>query len=516
MGSTSSPPAAPRNMLIVGSQAPSLLCVPEYVSSAGDEAVELAALAGLIADPAQRLIAQHSLGERADGKWAARDIGLLEPRQNGKGGSIEIRELAGLFLLDERLIIHSAHEFPTSLEAFFRMLELIETCPDFDRRVKRISRSHGEEGIELKGGQRLRYRTRTKGGGRGFSGDLLILDEAMDIPEAVHGALLPTLSARANPQVWYCGSAVDQATMDDGLVFARVRKRAQDRSDPRLAFFGWEARRRGGAPFEHPDDVDAESAADPEVWASANPALGDRISLESVEGERRAMAHRTFAVERLNIGDWPDPDPEAGRTISAEAWNACADPASRPLDPVCFSVDVPPNRGSAAIGAAGRRADGRTHVEIVDQRAGTAWLGDRLVGLVERNQPVGVVIAKASPAASLIRALELALESTDLPVNEKTGMRITVIEVADQAKAAGTFYDAVTDLTLVHLGTTELAAAVRGAETRPLGDAWLWSRKTSAVNIAPLIAATNARWGLATIEPPKRKVPLSAMRMRRL
>jgi hypothetical protein len=487
------------------------------VASAGDEAVELAAMAGLIADPAQRLIARHSMGERPDGTWAARDVGLLEPRQNGKGGSIEIRELAGLFLFGERLIIHSAHEFPTSLEAFLRMLELIESCPDFDRRVRRVSRSHGEEGIELKGGQRIRYRTRTKGGGRGFSGDLLVLDEAMDIPEAMLGAVLPTLSARANPQTWYCGSAVDQETMDDGLVFARLRKRAQDGSDPRLAYFGWEARRRGGGgPFEHPDDVDAESAADPEVWASANPALGDRISLESVEAERRAMAPRTFAVERLNIGDWPNPEPDAGRTISADVWEARAIPSSRPLDPVCFAVDVPPNRGSAAIGAAGRRADGTIHVEIVDQRAGTAWVADRLTGLVERNQPLGVTIAKASPAASLIRALELALESTDLPVNEKTGMRIKVVEVADQAKAAGLFYDAVIDGTLAHLGTSELTAAVRGAETRPLGDAWLWSRRSSAVNIAPLIAVTLAAWGLATIDPPKRRVPLSAMRVRRL
>ena len=55
----------------------------------------------------------------------------------------------------------------------------MEDNPDFSRRVKRVSRSHGEEGIELTTGQRIRFRTRTKGGGRGFSGDCLILDEAM-------------------------------------------------------------------------------------------------------------------------------------------------------------------------------------------------------------------------------------------------------------------------------------------------------------------------------------------------
>ena len=37
-----------------------------------------------------------------------------------------------------------------------------------------------------------------------------------------------------------------------------------------------------------------------------------------------------------------------------------------------------------------------------------------------------------------------------------------------------------------------LAAALAGAQQRPLGDAWAWSRKSSRVNIAPLIAATLA------------------------
>jgi hypothetical protein len=34
---------------------------------------------------------------------------------------------------------------------------------------------------------KLRYKTRTKGGGRGFTADCVILDEAMFIPETFHG-----------------------------------------------------------------------------------------------------------------------------------------------------------------------------------------------------------------------------------------------------------------------------------------------------------------------------------------
>jgi hypothetical protein len=210
---------------VVGSQRPSHWWAPPRVASWGPEAVELAALAGLVADPWQEFVAEGAMGVRGDGRWSAFEVGLLVPRQNGKGGAIEIRELAGLFLLPERLIIHSAHEFSTSLEAFRRMLTLIESAPDLDRKVMRVSRSHGEEGIELRDGSRIQYRTRTAAGGRGLTGDLVVLDEAMKLAAAVIAALMPTLRAVPNPQVWYAGSAVDQATMDHGLVFAGVRRR---------------------------------------------------------------------------------------------------------------------------------------------------------------------------------------------------------------------------------------------------------------------------------------------------
>ena len=48
-----------------GVQTPRLSLVPEYVSSAGDEAIALAAMAGLYLDEWQQLVLRHSLGERA-------------------------------------------------------------------------------------------------------------------------------------------------------------------------------------------------------------------------------------------------------------------------------------------------------------------------------------------------------------------------------------------------------------------------------------------------------------------
>jgi hypothetical protein len=431
-------------------------------------------VAGLKLDPWQERVFTAALGERSDGKWAAFEVGVAVSRQNGKGGLLEARELAGLFLFGERLIVHSSHQFDTSLEAFRRLLGLIEDAPELSRRVKRVSRSHGEEGIELKGGQRIRFRTRTKGGGRGFTGDLLILDEAMFLPETAIGALLPTLSARPNPQVWYTGSAVDQLVHPDGVVFARIRERGMAGGDPSLAYFEW------SADWDDPDQVPDVELDDPAVWAAANPALGIRISEEHVGRERRSMDPRTFAVERLGVGDWPRTDGLGEVVIDPAVWRALEDPDSQIEGPLWFAFDVTPSRSRGSVAVAGRRADGLWHVELVDRRAGAGWIVDRVAELKAKHHPAGVVCDQAGPAASLVAELE------------RRGVRVSVTSSRGMARACGTLFDAVSEGRLRHMGGDELAAAVHGAAKRTLGDAWAWSRKTSRSDISPLVAVTLA------------------------
>ena len=472
---TTSVLAAPTDLQ--GAQRPRIEHVPEYSSTTGDEAIELAALGGIELDPWQQLVLRHSLGERPGGKWAAFEVGLVCPRQNGKNEILLVRELAGLFLLEERLIVHAAHQFDTSLEAFRRLKEVIEGTPQFSRRVKPrgIKHSHGEEGIELKSGQRIRFRTRTKGGGRGFSGNLVVFDEAMDFPEATHGAILPILSSSSlhgNPQVWYAGSAVDQWVQEHGRVLARVRERGIA-GDPELAYFEWST----DAP--HPEAL-GDLAEDPEVWAEANPGLGIRISAEHVARERKSMDPRTFAVERLGVGDWPRLDGKGEAVIDPEDFEACIDRRSKVLDPVTLAIDVTPDRSYAAIGIAGLRADGLSHIEIIEHKRGTGWVAPEVAEIIKRNEVSEVVLDGAGPAASLI------------PLLENHGVEVTTVTAKEHAQACGMIFDAFRERTTRHLGSAELAAAVDGAVKRPLGDAWAWSRKSSGVDISPLVAVTLA------------------------
>jgi hypothetical protein len=465
-----------------GAQRPRISSVPAYASSAGAEAIELAELGGLVLDDWQRYVLTHALGERSDGQWAAFEVGILCSRQNGKGAVLMARELAALYLLGERLVIHSAHLLSTSLEHFRRLLTIIEDTPEFDRRVQRVSKAHGEEGIELKSGQRIRFRTRTAGGARGFSADVVVVDEAMVVSDAMHAALVPTVSAHPNPQLWYAGSAVDQRANEHGVVWARLRERGIGGDDPSLAFFEW------SVPVELAR-LDDSTAGDIKMWAQANPALGLRISPDHIAAERASLGPRTFAVERLGAGDWPSTAPGGESVIPAETWSRCADVSSRIEGPKSWSYDITPDRSASSIAVSGKRMDLLPHIEIVAHGGGTAWVVPRLVELT--NAHGGEVFVDGYGAAASL-----------IPELERARVRVHVLAAKDAAIATATLYDTAVAGTLKCIPCPELSSAVAGAKRRRLGDSWTWSRTSSAIDISPLCAASIALWG--STQTPKR------------
>ncbi len=457
----------------LGAQEPRVRMTPsERLKSRGVEAIEVAARAGLELDQWQKDVLVDSLRVDKDGRWASFEVGVCVGRQNGKGAILEARELAAIFAFDERLVIHSAQQFDTSKEAFQRLLWLIEETPDFDREVKKVNNAHGDEGITLKNGNRIRYKARSTRGGRGFTADLIVMDEAMFVATYAHAALLPTLSARPNPQIWYTGSAVDQLVMDHGLVFARIRERALEAKDHALAYFEW------SLPYDSPADVPDEVMRTEDARRATNPAYGIRIGEEYLDAEYEALDPRALAVERFGVGDWPDSSGVASNPISAEAWAKLRDPDGAIGDTFVVAFDVSPTRRTA-IAIAGPRADGNLQVEIPAHRDGTGWLVDALLTLQEKA-PVEVVCDGYGPAASVV------LEA------EEAGVHIRMLNAADHGQACGRLLDLIGEERVRHLGSLELLQAIRGARTRPLGDAWAWSRKSSSVDISPLVAATLA------------------------
>lgn len=445
------------------------------MGSLGVEAAEFVESCGLQLDRWQQLVLEDALGIDTRGRWAAFEVGLIVPRQNGKGAVLEARELAGLFLLGEQLILHSAHEFKTSQEAFRRVLSLVENSDHLRKRVKRIRTSHGEEGIELLSGARLRFVARSTGSGRGFTGDCVILDEAYNLGPAAMAALLPTMSAVENPQLWYTSSS--------GTVLSEqlraVRERAQEPETGRLCYLEW------SAPAEA-----RQSPGDPEWWAMSNPALGIRVMPEFVEAEFAALsgALDEFCRERLGLFD----EIAGADGIPAQLWAECGDVDSKLVGSMAFAVDMPWNRRSAVIAAAGLNSKGVPHVELVDVRQGTNWVVERMADLCRVHKPVAVTLDPSGPAGSLLADLVQA----GVPVEGTTGRAYS--------QACGALLDAVIEGRVRHRNERALDSAVDGALKRFSGDAFTWDRRRSDADISPLVAVTLARWAhTATLSQDK-------------
>jgi hypothetical protein len=153
---------------------------------------------------------------------------------------------------------------------------------------------------------------------------------------------------------------------------------------------------------------------------------------------------------------------------------------------VVVAFDVKPDRSGAAIAVAGVREDGRRHGGIIDHRPGTQWVVPRLLELMRTERDIiQFKCDKKGPAGSLLDACEEA------------GVHVDTINTEELAEACGQMYDDVVSDQFRHRGGVELTSAVRGASRRPLGDRWAWSRKSSKVDICPLVAVTIARHGVA-------------------
>lgn len=476
---TSSPHAA----------APSHRLAPNAVKTLGPQARAYAERAGLVCQPWQALVIDDMLGVRADKRWAARDAGLSVPRQNGKSVVAELLILAGLYLFREELIVYTAHQVDTALEIFERVVSRVESNPDLRRRmVGRPRRARGSESITLRDPhQRLLVKARSKSGVRGFSADRIFLDEAqLGLDEEEMAALGPTQRTRPNPQTIFMGTP----PLTTGTYWAlKVRERALT-GDRKMSWHEWSP--PPGWKPSTPGALDDRS-----VWWATNPAMaGGLISEEDVEYDKKILGSK-FAAEGL--GYWLPEKSDAGWEIFREEdWRAAQDPATGIVGLPAFAVEVSRDLSTVSIGAAGRNAEGKRHLELVarfpaDAGKVVGWLLKRR----DMHHPVAVVIDPAGPAGYLIPEVEKHYGDVVKPVGR------------DVAAACGSVYVGVSgpDVQARDVRVRPhpaLDAAARVAVWRDRGDAKVFDRRADdGPDVAPLMAVALADHAHATAETPQ-------------
>lgn len=501
---------------------PAYQAIPEYYKTFGGEVRDLSTAAGFPPDVQQEAALDMIFGVRSDGLSAAFEIALIVGRQNLKTAVFKMAALGWLYLFEERLVVWSAHEFSTAMEALRDMEELIVNSDFLRKATRRITHGNGSEAIETMTGARISFKTRTKGGGRGLSGRKIIFDEAFALHAFHMGALMPLLSAQPDPQLLYGSSA----GLQDSDMLREIRDRGRAASEGkqapgRLGYMEWcapgpEAACQAGKSCTHAKTAEGCGCDKPRYWLLANPTLGDRISVEYVTSERQALPVEEFCRERM--GWWDDPG-EGSTPVSLDEWYVTADRKSTPdlTYPVALSVAVAPDSSMSAIGLAGwvpaTDEEGnvtlRVHVEVVEYLPGTGWVMDRLFGIADRRKPCVTVVDPASAAGQFEKEMRnrgFITISPDKPLTVPEGKRLMMLPSArDYAQSCSAFASAVTNVLLRHPDQEPLNRAVQNGRSRPRAGGWVWDTGTGA-DVSPLIAVTQASLGLTVYgkkEPPR-------------
>lgn len=419
--------------------------------------------------PWQKHVLDVALEVKPDGRMAYREVGLTVPRQSGKTTLLLVLILLKALSEPKQNIRYTAQTSKDARDKWMDDWLPILEGSDFASQF-RARKQNGHEALLFRNGSRQGLLATTKKSGHGGTVDLGILDESFAHPDwRLEQALSPAMNTRPRPQLWVVSTA--GTPEDSPFLWSKVeagRYRAAEGVREGTAYFEWSAA----------EDADP---GDENVWWSCMPALGITTPIEAIREEFGKMQLSEFRRAYLNQWVTALSDP----VIPLEVWNGLADERSEMVGDLALAFDVTPDRARSSIAAAGQRPDGLWHVEIVDARAGTDWLPRKLVELVEAHGPSGVYCDPGGPAGSVLPALQ------------RLGLEPVTVSGAEHARACGLLFESAMQKQLRHLGTVELIAALDGAAQRPLVDAWAWSRKSSNVDISPLVAVTLALWGAA-------------------
>jgi hypothetical protein len=481
--------------------------------------------------PWQRWLLIHALELLPDNTLRFRTVVVLVARQNGKSLVSQVLALWMMYVYGLALVLGTAQDLDTAEEVWQGAVDLVTELddetdepvrPDLFEMLDKVVQVNGKKALVLKNRKRYKVKAANRRAGRGLSGDLILLDELREHQSwDAWGSITKTTMARAMALILCLSNAGDSTS----VVLRYLRKMGHaGAGDPD----GLNSEDRGSEDLltdEDLDDFTAEaedlvddgdtlgffewsappgcSVDDRDAWAMANPSMNypNGIAERTIASASKTDPEFVFRPEVLcqwldhaaegpfPLGSW-----EAGR------WAPSRDGDAPPkiVGKVKACIDVSHDRTMTYVAFAGYRADGLPQVEIVAQRAGQAWVKDWLSEPKRRERVEAVTgQTKGAPVSALMADLKLACEDRDdpfdIPVEDWTGDNL--------AGWTGAFYDlvragAVTDdgevVGVRHLPQPSLDVAAATAATKPLGDRFVWDRKNSPADAAPLVAATGA------------------------
>lgn len=423
-----------------------------------DKTIQLMEAYGINLLPWQKLVIYRWLAvywdeEQERWLWSNPKAGLLVPRQNGKTEIIIARIIGGMIFMDEALI-YTAHSDKTVDEVkrrvqnfFYNAKEEIRNLltAEFDKDPKSL------DYLELRGGGRCVFRTRTRTGGLGTTNDTLILDEAQEETDAQQEALLPTISAGKSQNQQIIRAGTPPSGGGNGTVFIRIRYNVITGKDPETCWQEWSVEL-----LTDPSDEDA--------WFAANPSLGYHLMIMAVRNEAKDMAIDSFNKMRLG---WIA-GIESKRAISDEQWDQLKveKVTLEPEPRLVYCIKFAPDGSAVSLGVGVYMPNDTVHVELIERKpmsAGTYWITNWLFDKKKDRwrKAAKIIIDGASGTTLLVEELT------------RTDKRISKKILTPNAKEAGAAYAAfdaaIKQRTMTHYNQPALNGSIKTAKKRSIG-----------------------------------------------
>lgn len=408
-------------------------------------------------------------------------------------------------------VIGTAQDLKNSVKTWQETVALAQANPELALEISNVVQQRGDNALILHSGEQYKVAVAGRRGARGFSGDLILLDELREHQTwDAWAAATKTTLARPRAQVWAFSNAGDFLA-----VVLRYLRAVAHQS------LGWpdgdddKASLSALTEDDEIDDADGDTlgifewSMDPLLprrdragWAQANPSMNhtevtaDVITERAIASARRTDPPQIFDCEVLCR--WPKIG--EGGPFPVGRWSATqVGSAEFTGDRIVLAVDVSWDRSRAYIARAGFDADGVV-LDIAFADRGTDGV---VPWLVEHRDRYSLVTLQGTgaPVSSLLDDMEAA------------GLPVVPCTAGDLGKAWGVTWDLVDEpepgrehTTFKHLPHPGLDLAASTAVLRKLGDVVVIDRKDSPHDAAPLVAATEVLWLLG--KPPQEpKVP---------
>ena len=458
----------------IGSQTPTQSLFLPYKDTLSGEAVMLYQESGRTAYEWQINLLNEILAINEDGLWTHMKFGYSIPRQNGKNEVVAIRELIGL-KKGERML-HTAHRTTTSAAAFNRLLAVMEESGMEEKTHFNKIKAIGRESIELIGGGRIDFRTRTSTGGLGESFDLLVIDEAQEYTDDQESALMYTIAASQNPQTLYCGTP--PTPISSGTVFTFLRKSALDGSSVDTGWAEWSVQ-------------EMSDMRDVDLWYQTNPSLGLRLSERNVQSEVRDD-DIDFNIQRLGL--WIQYNQKSA--ISENEWKELQVSSLPKLKGKMFAgIKYGHDGTNVALSIAVKTDDNKIFVESIDCRSlrnGNGWI----INFLKQANVQEVVIDGA--AGQNILADDM----------KEAGLRKPILPTVKEIIISNsTFEQALFQENIQHTGQPSLYQVVTNCEKRNIGTngGFGYRSQVEEFDVSLMESMILAHWACANAKPVKKQ-----------